>query len=544
MGYQVLARKWRPHQFSQMVGQQHVIRLLTNALDQNRLHHAYLLTGTRGVGKTTLARILAKAFNCETGLTSQPCGKCAACRDIDAGTFIDLLEVDAASRTKVEQTRELLDNVPYAATRGRFKVYLIDEVHMFSESSFNALLKTLEEPPEHVKFLLATTDPQKIPITVLSRCLQLNLRALQIPEIQNQLQLILKSEQITAEERALYYLAHAANGSMRDGLSLLDQAIAYSAGEITEKSVLSMLGAVGQDRILVLLEAIATHDPHQILQQTQLMAESALDFQSVLSELIVLLQQVTLAQSVPETLDNQLEKERLAVLAQKIKPEEIQLYYQIALLGQRDLPLTPDPRGGLEMILFRMLTFCPDNTTWDVVAMPVQTEVATQTPMVEAVKEPSKTIAQAKIAPIIKETFQKSPSVSVTKKSPQPSEWSQVVSQLHLTGLNNQLALHCICKSWKEHHVILQLDPSYAMLSSAEAKQKIQQALSDYAGHQIKLDIQYKSELSAQTPAKQIVKKEQQNKQDAVVLMQNDPIVKALKTTFNGEIIEKSIKPN
>ncbi|MBP6735514.1 MAG: DNA polymerase III subunit gamma/tau, partial [Chromatiaceae bacterium] len=360
MSYQVLARKWRPRSFADMVGQAHVVRALGNALDQDRLHHAYLFTGTRGVGKTTLARILAKALNCEAGVSSTPCCQCPSCREIDEGRFVDLLEVDAASRTRVDQTRELLDNVPFAPVKGRFKVYLIDEVHMFSTSSFNALLKTLEEPPPHVKFLLATTDPQKVPVTVLSRCLQFNLKRLVPEEIGAQLAHILTVEGLPYEEQALALLARAADGSMRDGLSLLDQAIAFGGGRVGADDIRAMLGTVGRDMSLNLLSALASRNGARLLDEVGRIHELTPDFGGLLQELLGFLHRIALFQQVPATLAaDDPERDTLEALARVLAPEDLQLFYQIALLGQADLPLAPDPRIGMEMVLLRMLAFRP-----------------------------------------------------------------------------------------------------------------------------------------------------------------------------------------
>jgi DNA polymerase-3 subunit gamma/tau len=360
MSYQVLARKWRPKTFREMVGQEHVLKALINALDHNRLHHAYLFTGTRGVGKTTIARILAKCFNCEAGVSSEPCGVCSACTEIAEGRFIDLIEVDAASRTKVEDTRELLDNVQYAPTRGRYKVYLIDEVHMLSTHSFNALLKTLEEPPPHIKFLLATTDPQKLPATILSRCLQFNLKNMTPERVVHHLQHVLGQEMIAFEEPALWLLGRSADGSMRDALSLTDQAIAFGQGKVGEAEVRAMLGSIDQGVVYELLAALLAGDGAALLAAVARVAEQATDFAGVLEEMLVALHRIAIAHAVPDGLDNSRgDRERILDLAAQVAAEDAQLFYQIALNGRRDLPLSVDPRSGLEMTLLRMLAFKP-----------------------------------------------------------------------------------------------------------------------------------------------------------------------------------------
>ncbi len=369
MSYQVLARKWRPRVFREMVGQEHVLQALINALDHNRLHHAYLFTGTRGVGKTTIARILAKCLNCETGVSSEPCGQCSSCREIAEGRFVDLIEVDAASRTKVEDTRELLENVQYAPTRGRYKVYLIDEVHMLSNSSFNALLKTLEEPPPHVKFLLATTDPQKLPMTILSRCLQFNLKNMNPERIVQHLKFVLEQELVPYEESALWHLGRAADGSMRDAMSLTDQAIAYGSGKIAESEVSAMLGTIDQTAVYDIVTALASYDGRAVLAAVERMSEQAPDYASALAEMLAVLHRIAIAQALPEAVDNSHgDRERILQLSQQLPAEDVQLFYQTALLGRRDLPLAPDPRAGFEMVLLRMLAFKPQG----VVDMPTQ----------------------------------------------------------------------------------------------------------------------------------------------------------------------------
>jgi len=360
MSYQVLARKWRPRTFREMVGQEHVLQALINALDHDRLHHAYLFTGTRGVGKTTIARILAKCLNCEAGVSSEPCGQCSSCVEIAEGRFVDLIEVDAASRTKVEDTRELLENVQYAPTRGRYKVYLIDEVHMLSAHSFNALLKTLEEPPPHVKFLLATTDPQKLPVTILSRCLQFNLKNMNPERIVEHLKFVLDKEIVPFDEAALWHLGRAADGSMRDALSLTDQAIAFGSGKVQEGEVRSMLGTIDQVFVYDIVKGLAAADGEAVLSAVARLAEHAPDYAGALAELLSILHRVAIAQALPAAIDNSFsDREQVLAFAQQIASEDLQLFYQTALLGRRDLPLAPDPRGGFEMTLLRMLAFKP-----------------------------------------------------------------------------------------------------------------------------------------------------------------------------------------
>ncbi|MFT6776942.1 MAG: DNA polymerase-3 subunit gamma/tau [Paraglaciecola sp.] len=378
MSYQVLARKWRPNRFGELVGQEHVVTAISNALDNNRLHHAYLFTGTRGVGKTTIARVFSKSLNCEQGLSAKPCGQCSTCKEIENGNFIDLLEIDAASRTKVEDTRELLDNVQYKPSRGRYKVYLIDEVHMLSKHSFNALLKTLEEPPPHVKFLLATTDPQKLPVTILSRCLQFNLKALSRTQISQQLDFVLGEEQIPFDKEALSQLARAAQGSMRDALSLTDQAIAQGNGEVRLPIVTDMLGLMDKNQILKLVHALVQKDSAKVIQQVEFMSNQAPDYALVLAEIMSLLHQIALTQFVPDACKLETISARaIFKLAQSVPAEQIQLLYQIALTGKKDLPHAVDARTGLEMTLLRMLAFCPNNVKLDAL------DIAAKTPNVE-----------------------------------------------------------------------------------------------------------------------------------------------------------------
>ncbi|HEK0909734.1 TPA: DNA polymerase III subunit gamma/tau [Pseudomonas putida] len=392
MSYQVLARKWRPRSFREMVGQTHVLKALINALDNQRLHHAYLFTGTRGVGKTTIARIIAKCLNCETGITSTPCGTCSVCREIDEGRFVDLIEIDAASRTKVEDTRELLDNVQYAPSRGRFKVYLIDEVHMLSTHSFNALLKTLEEPPPYVKFILATTDPQKLPATILSRCLQFSLKNMSPERVVEHLTHVLGAENVPFEEDALWLLGRAADGSMRDAMSLTDQAIAFGEGKVLAADVRAMLGTLDHGQVYGVLQALLEGDARALLEAVRALAEQGPDWNGVLSEMLNVLHRVAIAQALPEAVDNgQGDREKVLALAAALPAEDVQFYYQMGLIGRRDLPLAPDPRGGFEMVLLRMLAFRPADT--DDAPKPVLKPVGIS----QATADPARPVATATV---------------------------------------------------------------------------------------------------------------------------------------------------
>ncbi|MDO3386943.1 DNA polymerase III subunit gamma/tau [Gilvimarinus sp. SDUM040013] len=424
MSYQVLARKWRPRTFRDLVGQEHVLQALVNALDHDRLHHAYLFTGTRGVGKTTIARILAKCLNCETGVSSTPCGQCAACVEIAENRFVDLIEVDAASRTKVEDTRELLENVQYAPTRGRYKVYLIDEVHMLSTHSFNALLKTLEEPPPHVKFLLATTDPQRLPVTILSRCLQFNLKNMTPELVTGHLKHVLEAEAVPFEESALWQLGRAADGSMRDALSLTDQAIAFGSGKVTEAEVRSMLGTIDRSAVYDILRALAAGDGKAALAAVAQMAEHAPDFASALADMLSILHRIAIGQALPEAVDNsQGDRDQVLELASQLPTEDVQLFYQTGLLGRRDLPLAPAPRAGLEMVLLRMLAFRPQGVT-DVPTKRLAAPSATNTAPLEASTDskpdaPSENFAAAEPTPSAAAAQASAPAVENTPASSQ-----------------------------------------------------------------------------------------------------------------------------
>ncbi len=436
MSYQVLARKWRPRRFVETVGQEHVLKALVNALDENRLHHAYLFTGTRGVGKTSIARLFAKALNCQEGVSSEPCGRCSSCVEIAEGRFVDLIEVDAASRTKVEDTRELLENVQYAPTQGRYKVYLIDEVHMLSTSSFNALLKTLEEPPPHVKFLLATTDPQKLPVTILSRCLQFNLKNMAPEKIVSHLQFVLGEESIPFDDASLWLIARSADGSMRDALSLTDQAIAFGSGALREDDVRAMLGTIDHRLVFDLLDAIVAGDGKATIDRVAAMAEFSPDFAGVLAEMISILHRVALAQVVPSAIDNSLgDQAQVQALAGKVRAEEIQLYYQIALTGRRDLPMSPNPREALEMCLLRMLAFRPvDQRPIDAppvqpseVAQPIVSEPAPQPSIDKPPVEPS---AETSVDPVV-EPLQAPQSSASQPTVNDPPPWEEIPAEAY-----------------------------------------------------------------------------------------------------------------
>jgi len=554
MSYQVLARKWRPKSFETLVGQDHVVRALTNALEQNRLHHAYLFTGTRGVGKTTLARILAKSLNCETGITAKPCGVCNACTEIDKGRFVDLIEVDAASNTQVDAMRDLLDNAQYAPTSGRFKVYIIDEVHMLSKSAFNAMLKTLEEPPAHVKFILATTDPQKVPVTVLSRCLQFNLRQMAGTSITSHLQNILSQEHIQFEPTALHLIARAAAGSMRDALSLTDQAIAYGGQTVNEAEVRAMLGAIDQSYLYQLLDALLANDGGSLINQAKLMEERSISFEAALNDFAQLLHQIAIAQTVPESVADDLpEREVLLSLAQRIQPETLQLYYQIALLGRRDIGLAPDEFAGFTMSLLRMLAFTPNegNATTTVSKSgqttsapsrpaPVNTAIkpAVATQPVETQTIATESVTQQNLASPPAET--EAPAPSQSSNSGFNGNWRGLVDELKL-GLARELAKHCELIAYDEHSISLSVPEAQKHLLSPNYQEKLGSAIAQYFDKKIKL--QFSVGGTGNTPAKQISQEKAQAQANAEVAIEEDSFVQALINDFGATIIPNSIKP-
>lgn len=548
MSYQVLARKWRPKTFEEMVGQEHVVQALSNALDNDRLHHAYLFTGTRGVGKTTLARILAKSLNCEKGVSSTPCGECSICREVDDGRFADLLEVDAASRTKVDQTLELLENVPFAPIRGRYKVYLIDEVHMFSNSSFNALLKTLEEPPPHVKFLLATTDPQKVPVTVLSRCLQMNLKRLPLEQIRGQFEHVLAAEAVQADAPALDLLARVADGSMRDGLSILDQAIAFGGGQVKEDDVKAMLGVVAQDQLPQLLRGVIDNDAAAVLDQIAIAAQQSPDFSALLKDLLLLLHRIALYQVSPQVVDPSWgDIQSLQALASLLHAEDVQLFYEIALRGQRDLYLAPDPRSGFEMILLRMLVFRP----LDADSTPAS-RLVTQSQQAPQPKQASRQGGGSTPSYGTTEIREERPaSLQPVADIPEPTapgevdvtDWHRMLPLLGLGGISSQLAAHCTVKSWKDDRLVLTLNPEGGALAGAMPRQKLQEALENHLGRGIRLEFDV-AEAAEETPAQVAERNRQERQAAAVNTMQNDPLVKVLEEDFDGELLIDSVKLN
>jgi DNA polymerase-3 subunit gamma/tau len=540
--YTALARKWRPRAFAELIGQDHVRRALVNALETGRVHHAFLFTGTRGVGKTTIARILAKCLNCEIGVTPTPCGQCASCREIDAGRFVDLIEVDAASRTKVDDTRELLDNVQYAPTRGRYKVYLIDEVHMLSTHSFNALLKTLEEPPPHVKFLLATTDPQKLPVTVLSRCLQFNLKRIPPAQIAAHLRAILEKEDIAFEAAGLALVAHAADGSMRDGLSLLDQLIAFGGGRAGETEARAMLGTIARDHVLQLAERLAAGDAAELLRHAQSLEEWAPDYAQVLDELASLLTRIALKQVVKDyDGDDLYAPEVLERLAGAISAEDVQLYYQTAIIGRRDLALAPDPRTGFEMVLLRMLAFRPQEAGGRTVPASVPVGVAggrAPAPATLPARSSSETARPAAV-PVATAT---APAAAPAAVHGGAQDWTAIISALELQGAARQLASHCVLIGRDGAVVRLALDPRSKFMRTAAVEEKLAQALGKYYGESVRLEFTAVAP-QAETPAQADQRVSQEEAESARRAFDSDPGVQGFRDRFGASPLPETIRP-
>ena len=542
MSYQVLARKYRPRSFDTLVGQAHVVQALKNALDQKRLHHAYLFTGTRGVGKTSLARILAKALNCEKGISSTPCGSCSACTDIDQGRYVDLIEVDAASNTQVDNMRDLLDNAQYAPTQGQFKIYIIDEVHMLSKSAFNAMLKTLEEPPEHVKFILATTDPQKVPVTVLSRCLQFNLKQMSSASISEYLEKILKEEAINYEINAIYLIAKSANGSMRDALSILDQGIAYCGGTIEEATIKKMLGAIDQSYLFNLTHAVIDQDGSKVIEIAKQMDERNLSFDAALNDLANLIQMISVAQAIPESLEaSYLERDQVIALTKKISAEQLQLLYQITILGRRDLYLAPDEYAGFTMTLLRMLSFIPQDSVTSKTSVPLRKDIATQAIKLDPVIKPSEisldTSEDKKKIEVLDEATDDEPKVTRSFDG----NWRGLVDQLKL-GLVKALAQQSELVSFRDNEMILSIADEHKHLLNETYQKKLEVSLSEYFNQRIKLVILQKG--ANNSPLKQKQEERSTLMKDTEHAILQDQFVKSLLNEFNAEIIPSSIKPN
>jgi len=557
MSYQVLARKWRPRKFAELVGQEHVVRALTNALDTGRMHHAYLFTGTRGVGKTTIARIFAKSLNCERGESADPCGECAVCTAVDAGRFVDLLEIDAASNTGVDDVREVIENAQYAPARGRFKVYLVDEVHMLSKPAFNALLKTLEEPPPHVKFLLATTDPQKLPVTVLSRCLKFNLKRLLPEQISGQMRHILGAENIPYEDAAIAELARGADGSLRDGLSLLDQAIAYGGGSLRVDEVRAMLGSVARGQVLGLLQALAEGSGEALMAECTRIASFSPDFGGVLDDLASVLHRIQLIQLVPGYRPDEdgSDDSALVALSQQLAPEDVQLYYQIATTGRRDLSLAPDARTGFEMAMLRMLAFRPGDSGGAHAERPA-TSAAPRAPAmpsrsatpsvnermhVASVAEPS--APRAAPAPVAPPAAATPRAMRVELDGRGLPHWDGLIEQANLRGPMGQLAQNAALREREGQTLVLALQPAHMHLAVEPMVGQMEERISQALGERIRLRFVEERGAATETPAARAANAREAAQSAAEQAIEEDPLVQSLKREFGARVVPQSIKP-
>jgi DNA polymerase-3 subunit gamma/tau len=537
MTYQVLARKWRPRRFEDIVGQQHVVTALVNALESKRLHHAYLFTGTRGVGKTTLARILAKALNCETnGITAHPCGTCRACVEIDSGRFVDLLEVDAATNTKVDEMRELLDTAQYMPVAGRFKVYIIDEVHMLSRHAFNSMLKTLEEPPEHVKFILATTDPQRLPVTVLSRCLQFNLKPLTPQLIAGHLKRVLEAEKVSFEEAALAHLGRAAAGSLRDSLSLLDQAIAHGGGKVNADDVAEMLGSLGGDLLWPLLERIAAGEGKAVVEECERIAARSVSFDSALEEIASILHRVALAQAGAPPADDEPDAARISDMASRLDPGRVQVMYQVAVLGRRDLPLAPDEYAGFSMAMLRMLSFAAASTAK---VAPTQSAAAVAAPRASTRPAPAG-------APRPQESPKPPPAAApapaANAKIDFDGNWPALIERLNLTGMAGMVARHGELASFENGVFDIIVPESHRMYAEKAYQEKLKAALAEHFGPPVRVNVRVGS--TAGTSLAAAKSREMAKKQaNAAEAIEEDPFVRDLVRDLGAEVVSSTIRP-
>ncbi|MBB6186795.1 DNA polymerase III subunit gamma/tau [Rhodanobacter sp. MP7CTX1] len=562
MSYQVLARKWRPRKFAELVGQEHVVRALTNALETGRMHHAYLFTGTRGVGKTTIARIFAKSLNCERGQSSDPCGECSVCTAVDEGRFVDLLEIDAASNTGVDDVREVIENAQYAPSRGRFKVYLVDEVHMLSKNAFNALLKTLEEPPPHVKFLLATTDPQKLPVTVLSRCLKFNLKRLLPEQISGQMRHILAAENIAYEDSAIGELARAADGSLRDGLSLLDQAIAYGGGALHADDVRTMLGSVARGQVLGVLDALAAGDGERMLAECTQIASYSPDFGGVLDDLASVLHRLQLIQLIPgyQPDEGSDDDGALVALAGRMTPEDVQLYYQIATSGRRDLALAPDARTGFEMALLRMLAFRPGDgsparperpvasspasppaSPRHVASAPARPAAVAERPTSFAASSPPRSEPTPSAAP---PAAAPTPPVPVARDADGLPNWEALIERAGLRGPFGLLAQNAVLRGREGQTLVLALQPAHMSLAVEPMVSQMEERIGNALGERIRLRFVGHSQGSVpETPAARAAQARDAAQSAAELSIEGDPLVQSLKREFGARVVPQSIKP-